>query len=99
MWLILSLALLHLANADEFSIPVQMPNLKKAPGVTELYLCTYVPIPESSDPLYITGFKPMATMSNAHHMLLYACDAPGLMSQAAEQVRPEQILWNFNAGS
>ena len=87
MWFILSLALLHLAGAKEFSLPVQMPNLKSAPGITELYLCTYVPVPESSEPYYITGFEPMATMTNAHHMLLYACDSPGLLGEAGEQVR------------
>jgi len=54
-------------------------------GVDELYLCTSVPLPD--DLSYIVGFEPMATMTTVHHMLLYACDAPGLMSTPEEQVR------------
>ena len=91
MWLVLTLALLHLANASEFVLPVRMPNIRSAPGVEELYLCTYVPIPESTNPNYIVGFDPAATMMNAHHMLLYACDAPGLLAEGDEQVEHGQV--------
>jgi hypothetical protein len=54
-------------------------------GVDELYLCTSVPLPDDLN--YIVGFEPMAKMTTVHHMLLYACDAPGLMSTPEEQVR------------
>jgi hypothetical protein len=84
MIVLLTLSLLHAASAN-FSLPIRMPNLSSAPGVQELYLCTYAQVPEGSDSLFITGFEPQASMSNAHHMLLYACDEPGLPAEGDEQ--------------
>ncbi|XP_012271466.1 peptidylglycine alpha-hydroxylating monooxygenase [Orussus abietinus] len=51
-----------------------MPNV--TPNVPELYLCTPIKI-DSSKEYYIVGFEPNATMSTAHHMILYGCTKPG----------------------
>ncbi|XP_067013551.2 peptidylglycine alpha-hydroxylating monooxygenase [Anabrus simplex] len=51
-----------------------MPNVR--PNTPELYLCTPIKV-DPSKGYYIVGFEPNATMSTAHHMLLYGCTTPG----------------------
>ena len=63
-----------------------MPSIQGVPGVGEIYLCTSVPIPDDSDSYHVVGFEPMAQMTNVHHMLLFACDTPGLPSTDGQQV-------------
>ena len=85
-----TLSMLHLAAAasvpSKFSTSVQMPSIRSVPNVGEMYLCTYAPVPESTEPLSAIGFDPLATMDNIHHMSLFECDSPGLLSTTQEQV-------------
>ena len=64
-----------------------MPNIRNVSGVNEMYLCTTVPVPDDGNLYYVTGFEPMATMANVHHMLGYACDEPGMISTPDQQVK------------
>ncbi|GLG99728.1 Peptidylglycine alpha-hydroxylating monooxygenase [Gryllus bimaculatus] len=58
-------------KVDKYSL--LMPNVR--PNRPELYLCTPIKV-DPSKPYYIVGFEPNATMSTAHHMLLYGCKFP-----------------------
>ena len=84
------LSILHLpvgaSVPTEFSVSVRMPNLRRVPNVGEMYLCTYLPVQDSPEPLNIIRYDPLATMANVHHMSLFGCDSPGLMSTGYNQV-------------
>lgn len=71
-------------STDTFSLPVQMPNLDSSP-YEEMYLCTAAKIPTDSDSYYVVEFDPAATEENTHHMLLYACETPGMESTDGKQ--------------
>ena len=66
------------ADTDDGSVTgeleILMPNSK--PTQPETYLCTSVKL-DTSKPIYITGFEPLADKNTAHHMILFGCKAPG----------------------
>uniref|UniRef100_A0A8D8WKV7 peptidylglycine monooxygenase n=1 Tax=Cacopsylla melanoneura TaxID=428564 RepID=A0A8D8WKV7_9HEMI len=53
---------------------ISMPNVR--PNRPELYICTPVKV-DPSNPYYIIGFEPNATMHVVHHIILYGCTEPG----------------------
>ncbi|KAI5744961.1 hypothetical protein M8J76_006985 [Diaphorina citri] len=53
---------------------ISMPNVR--PNRPELYVCTPVKI-DPTNPYYIIGFEPNATMHVVHHIILYGCTEPG----------------------
>ena len=54
-------------NSEIF--PMLMPNVKPQLPKNESYLCTGT-VTDPTKELYITGFEPMVTMNQAHHLMV-----------------------------
>ncbi|CAH1255643.1 PAM [Branchiostoma lanceolatum] len=57
---------------QEFVMDIKMPGV--FPRQDDAYLCTQIETPENT--AYITEFVPAASMSTAHHMILFGCATP-----------------------
>jgi hypothetical protein len=60
-------------GGESLETKVLMP--QQATTEVDSYLCTTVPV-DSTRPLKLTGFDPIAEMGTVHHMLLFGCVAP-----------------------
>ncbi|XP_066271867.1 peptidyl-glycine alpha-amidating monooxygenase-like [Branchiostoma lanceolatum] len=57
---------------QEFVMDIKMPGV--FPRQDDAYLCTQIETPKNT--AYITEFVPAASMSTAHHMILFGCQTP-----------------------
>lgn len=74
----------NFVNSEIF--PMLMPNVKPQLPKNESYLCTGT-VTDPTKELYITGFEPMVTMNQAHHLMVIGCSNPSLGST-------KHNLWN-----
>jgi peptidylglycine monooxygenase len=56
-----------------------MPNV--SPQTKDSYLCVAKELTEN-DPKFITQFVPHSHKEVAHHILVYACEVPGVVSES-----------------
>ena len=57
----------NIVNSEIF--PMLMPNVKPQLPKNESYLCTGT-VTDPTKELYITGFEPIVTMNQAHHLMV-----------------------------
>lgn len=62
-----------LATRNGHGLDFLMPGVQ--PLVVDTYLCHGMKM--GKDPLFVTGFKPLASMEKVHHILIYGCTEPG----------------------
>jgi hypothetical protein len=78
IWILLiSLSFIGLYQCE--SIDLLMPNV--SPQTKDSYLCVAKELTEN-DPKFITQFVPHSHKEVAHHILVYACEVPGVVSES-----------------
>ena len=66
-WIFLMFFHWNFVNSEIF--PMLMPNVKPQLPKNESYMCTGT-VTDPTKELYITGFEPMVTMNQAHHLMV-----------------------------
>lgn len=63
-------------NPKSTNFTIRLPYIR--PEHSEQYLCMGLRVPSNKDGHYVVGIDPVADVSYVHHMLVYACESPGV---------------------